>query len=55
MTADGEVEVKLWDGMRLIDKAVFEHGVDATDQLDIPFYKHRNLIAFYARLMYTSE
>lgn len=47
--------VPLWNGMRIIDKAVLHHGIDATDQLSVPLRKHRDLIFFYARVMYTSH
>ncbi len=45
----------LWDGMSIIDKAVFGHGIDATDELEVPLRRHRDLVTFYARMMYTSH
>ena len=41
--------------MSIVDKAVFGHGIDATDALDVPMRRHRDLVAFYARMMYTSH
>ena len=45
--------VALWDGMRLVDKALFRQGLDPTDQLPVPMRRHRELLALYAHLMYT--
>jgi hypothetical protein len=54
-TPDDPPPEKLWDGMRIVDKAVFRQGIDATDQLTVPMARHRALIAFYARMMYTTH
>lgn len=51
----GIVTVPLWDGMRIVDKSVFHHGIDPTDQLDVPLRRHRDIIFLYARLMFTSH
>jgi len=45
----------LWDGMRIVDKAIFGHLIDKTDYLDVPLKRHRELIGLYSRLMYTSH
>ena len=34
----------LWDGMRIVDKAVFKNGFNDSDQLLIPVKKHRDII-----------
>ena len=49
------VSAPLWDGMRLVDKAVLHHGLDATDLLEVPLRRHRDLIFLYARMMFTSH
>ena len=41
--------------MRLVDKAVYHYGLDQTDQLKIPYYKHRRLISLYTKMMFTSQ
>jgi len=51
-TLPGEPEA-LWDGMRIVDKALFRQGLDPTDQLAVPMRRHRDLLALYAHLMYT--
>ncbi len=45
----------LWDGMRILDHAFFKHGLDYTEGLRIPWRRHRQLITFYSRMMYTSH
>lgn len=45
----------LWNGMRLVDKAVLHHGLDATDEMDVPLRRHRDIIFLYARIMFTSH
>lgn len=52
---DGGEVVQLWDGMRIVDKAVFGTGLDFTDGLNAPFWRHREILAFYVRMMYTSH
>ena len=45
----------LWDGMRIVDKALFGIRLDASDQLNIPLKSHRKLIHLYSRIMFTSH
>jgi hypothetical protein len=41
--------------MRIVDMAVHSRGLHPNDGLDIPSRRHRALIAFYAKMMYTSH
>lgn len=52
---DGGGVIQLWDGMRIVDKAVFGTGLDSTDGLNAPSWRHREILAFYVRMMYTSH
>jgi len=45
--------IALWDGMRIVDKALFKQSIEPTDQLAVPMRRHRDLIALYSQLMYT--
>ena len=45
----------VWDGMTIVDKAVFNSGLDFTDGVNVPSWRHRQTIALYMRMMYTSH
>jgi hypothetical protein len=50
----GKKFLHLWDGMRIIDKAAFKHGFNASDKFPIPVRKHREMILRYFYNMYTT-
>lgn len=43
----------MWDGMRIVDKAAYKIGFNASDRLPIPIRKHRDTIIKYFHNMYT--